>query len=218
MQAAKLAGPATLAAAGALLFVGLFFGDGISNGRLFWIGSLVLIAVIVLVAAAPAPVPRGPGVAFLALLILLAAWVGLTMQWSIAPDQSWAAFDRIAVYGAFAFLGLLATRVPRPARTIGAGLALLLGLVLLWALAGKVVPALFPDGARVARLRNPIGYWNALALVADVALPLFLWLAPRRRDLSALGLYISLVALLLTYSRAGVGVGIVAIGLWLAFE
>src|SRR5919198_5229768 len=193
MQAAKLAGPATLAAAGALLFVGLFFGDGISNGRLFWIGSLVLIPVIVLVAPAPAPVPRGHGVAFLALLVLLRAWVGLTIRWSIAPDQSWAAFDRIAVYGAFAFLGLLATRVPRPARTIGAGLALLLGLVLLWALAGKVVPALFPDGARVARLRNPIGYWYALGLAADLALPLFLCVARRRRDVAALGVYLATI-------------------------
>src|SRR5204862_5104928 len=98
------------------------------------------------------------------------------------------------------------------------GLALLLGAVCLWALAGKVVPALFPDGARVARLRNPVGYWNALALLADMALPLFLWVAARRRDLAALGIYVAVVALLLTYSRAGVGIGVVAVALWLAVE
>jgi hypothetical protein len=85
------------------------------------------------------------------------------MAWSIAPDASWAAFDRVVVYGAFALLGVLAVRVARPARTIAAGLAALLALVLLWALAGKVVPALFPGGARVARLRNPIDYWNSRA-------------------------------------------------------
>ncbi len=51
MPAAKLAGPATLFASGALLFVALFFGDGTSAGRLFWIGALALLAA----AASSAP-------------------------------------------------------------------------------------------------------------------------------------------------------------------
>src|SRR5438128_570281 len=120
MQAAKLAGPATLSASGALLFVALFFGDGTSGGRLFWIGAL----------------------------------------------------------------------------------------------AGKVVPALFPDGARVARLRNPIGYWNSLALVAATAVPLGLWLASSRghhravRAAGALLVYLAELVVVLTYSRGGVAVAV----------
>src|SRR3954453_4942620 len=178
MQAAKLAGPATLAAAGALLFVALFFGDGPSDGRLFWIGAFAVLAAAALASTLPAPSRAGG--ACLALLVALAAWVGLTMAWSIAPDRSWAAFDRILVYAALAALGLLAAQLPRPARTLAGGLALLLGLVLGWALLGKVIPSLFPDGARVARLRNPIGYWNSLALAAATALPLGLWLSSGR--------------------------------------
>ena len=58
---------------------------------------------------------------------------------------------------------------------------MLLGLVLAWALLGKVVPSLFTDGARVARLRNPVGYWNSLALVAATAVPFGLWAAGSRR-------------------------------------
>src|SRR4051794_39976758 len=108
MQAAKLAGPASLGAAGALLLVALFFGDGTSDGRLFWIGAFAVLASVALLAAGPVPVPRGPGAICLGLLAALAAWVALTMGWSIAPDRSWAAFDRILVYGAFAVLGLLA--------------------------------------------------------------------------------------------------------------
>ena len=115
MKAAKLAGPATLAAGGALLFVALFFGDGPSDGRLFWIGAFAVLAVVAL-GSSP-PVPGRAGVVCLGLLAALAAWVGLSMAWSIAPDRSWASFDRILVYCAFAALGLLATRVPRPART-----------------------------------------------------------------------------------------------------
>src|SRR6266545_5275931 len=214
MQAAKLAGPATLSASGALLFVALFFGDGTSGGRLFWIGAFAVLAVAVLLAAGPAPVPRGGGLACLVLFAALAAWVGLTMWWSIAPDLSWDAFDRIVVYGAFALLGVLAAGVPRPARTVAAGLAGLLGLVLLWALAGKVVPALFADGARVARLRNPVGYWNSLGLVAATAVPLGLWLAASRghhravRAAGALLVYLAELVVVLTYSRAGIAVAI----------
>jgi O-Antigen ligase len=222
MQAAKLAGPATLSASGALLFVALFFGDGISSGRLFWIGSLAVIAVAAFVAAGPVPVPRGAGLACLGLLGGLAAWVGLTMWWSIAADRSWDAFDRILAYCAFAALGLLVAALPRPARTVAAGLAALVGLALLWALAGKVVPALFPDGARVARLRNPVGYWNALALVGATAVPLGLWIASARRlqaGVRALGVllvYLAELVVVLTYSRGGIAVAALAALAWLA--
>jgi O-Antigen ligase len=211
MQAAKLAGPATLAVSGALLFVALFFGESISDGRLFWIGALGLIAVVAALGWS-VPVPRGWGLVSLGLFGALALWVGLTMAWSIAPDLSWAAFDRILVYVVFALLGLLATQVARPARTIAGGLALLLGLVLCWALLGKVIPSLFPDGARVARLRNPIGYWNSLALAAASAVPLALWLASARgyarwvRVGGVLLLYLAELTVVLTYSRAGIAV------------
>jgi O-Antigen ligase len=219
MQAAKLAGPATLAVSGALLFVALFFGDSTSDGRLFWIGAFAVLAAVALLDW-PVPVPRGWGLACLSLLAALAGWVGLTIAWSIAPDLSWAAFDRILVYLAFALLGLLATRVPQPARTIAGGLALLLGLVLGWALLGKVIPSLFPDGARVARLRNPIGYWNSLALAAATAVPLGLWLASARghlRWLRAAGvllLFAAELTVVLTYSRAGIAVAALAAVAW----
>jgi hypothetical protein len=219
-----LAGRATLLAAAVLLVTALFFGDGTSNGRLFWIGSLAVIAAAVLATGSGVPAPRGAGLATLVLLALLTAWVGVTMWWSIAPDLSWAAFDRLLVYAAFALLGLLAARAPQPARTAAAGLAVLLGLVLGWALLGKVVPALFPDGARVARLRNPVGYWNSLALLAATAVPFGLWAAASRRFHPAvraagvLLVYLAELSVVLTYSRAGIAVAAVAAVAWLAVD
>ncbi len=224
MQAAKLAGPATLSASGALLFAALFLGGGVSDGRLFWIGAFAVIAVAAATAAGPLPVPRRAGAAALVLLGALTAWVGLTMLWSIAPDRSWAAFDRLLVYGALAVLGILAAQVQRPARTIAAGLAVLLGLVLCWALLGKVIPSLFPDGARVARLRNPVGYWNSLAVVAAAATPLGLWLVAARthrrsvRAAGALLVYLAELVVVLTYSRGGIAVVVLAAAGWLALS
>ena len=224
MQAPVLAGRAALLAAAALLFTALFFGDGTSNGRLFWIGALAVIAAAAIAAGGGLPVPRGAGAVALGLLAALIAWVGLTMWWSIAPDLSWAAFDRLLVYGAIALLGLLAARAPQPALTAAAGLAVLLGLVLAWSLVGKVIPSLFPDGARVARLRNPVGYWNSLALVAATAVPFGLWAAcsrrfhPAARASGALLVYLAELVVVLTYSRAGIAVAAVAALAWLAIE
>ncbi|HZO63116.1 MAG TPA: O-antigen ligase family protein [Gaiellaceae bacterium] len=224
MQSPALAGRAALVAAAGLLAAALFFGDGTSNGRLFWIGALAVLAAGAVALGGGVPVPRGAGLATLCLLAGLTAWVGLTMWWSIAPDLSWAAFDRLLAYGSVAVLGLLAARAPRPARTAAAGLAVLVGLVLAWALLGKVIPSLFPDGARVARLRNPVGYWNSLALVAATGVPLGLWAAcgrrfhPAARAAGALLVYLAELVVVLTYSRAGIAVAAVAALAWLAIE
>ena len=103
-------------------------------------------------------------------------------------------------------------------------LSLVVGVTLTWALVAKAIPDLDPDGDRVARIREPIGYWNALALLADVALALGLWLgtAPtHRRTVRVAGgllLYVSTLALLLTLSRAGVVVGVGVLALWLVLS
>jgi hypothetical protein len=222
------AGLLLLSAAGALVTVSLFFGGSLSDGRLFWIGIVAEALGLGAVAAGlagwlPVAVPQRVGLAAVGLLSAFACWNGVTMIWSIAPDRSWAYLNRGAVYVAFCLLGLVvAATVRMPARAAAGGLAVLLFGVVGWALLGKVFPSLFPDGARVARLRNPIGYWNALALACALALPLGLWAARRswRRELRAAGvlfLYLAVIALVLTFSRAGILVAAVAVLLWLVF-
>ena len=69
-------------------------------------------------------------------------------------------------------------------------------------------------------MREPVGYWNALALLADVAIVLGLWLGTERghrREVRVLGgllVYVATLALLLTLSRAGVVIGIGVLALW----
>jgi len=157
--------------------------------------------------------------------VLLVAWTGASLAWSIVPDRSWDELDRGIAYVAFAFLGvLLAGLLARAHVKAAVGLAVLLGLVLGWALLGKVFTALYaaPPGSPITRLRNPIGYWNALALLGDAALPLALWIAAPRgrphavRAAGALLFYAAVVAVLLTYSRTGVVVGALVVIAWLA--
>ncbi len=216
------AGLPLLVAAAALLVTSLFFADGLSDGRLYWIGAGAVAVCLVGLAGGllgwlPEPAPTRTGLAAIGLLAAFTLWLGLTIRWSVTPDESWASLNRGIVYLAFAVVGIcVAALVRRPLPVVADALALLLGAVAVWALAGKVIPALFPDGARVARLRSPIGYWNALALACAISLPLYLRLATRRRRLACLGVYVGVVALLLTYSRGGLLAAVAALALWLA--
>jgi O-antigen ligase len=218
-----------LSAAGALLTFSLFFGESVSESRLFWIGifaEAIAFGALALGLAGlvPVAVPGRAGLLALGALAAFVCWNGVTMIWSVAPDRSWDYLNRGAVYVAFALLGLaVAANVRGSARVVAGGLTVLLFGVVGWALLGKVFPSLFPDGARVARLRDPIGYWNALALACGLALPLGLWVATRRerRRIVRLGgvalLYLAVVALVLTFSRAGIFVAAVGALLWLLF-
>lgn len=225
MRAAGVGGAVSLAAIGSLLFCVLFFGHGPADDSLFWIGGSAVLLVAITVAgsmlgALPRPSAGRSGTLVIALLFALAVWSGLSILWSIEPDRSWAYLNRELVYVAFAMLGVYAGLLAR-VRVLAAALAILLGLVFAWALLGKIVPGLYEDYGRVARLRAPVGYWNALALLGDAALPLGMWIAARRgsshwlRAAGVLLLYGAMVSMLLTYSRGGLVVGAVAVALWL---
>src|SRR3989442_7567588 len=219
-------GPALSAAV--LSFCALFFGGGLSDSPLVWIGGLALVLAALFAAAAllgvlPPPRLDGPAAAFLGCLFGLAVWCGVTTVWSTSPDRSWGYTNRTLAYAAFALLGLLAgTRLPR-ARLAG-GTAVLLALLLGWALLAKCVPALYADYRRVTRLRSPLGYWNELALLCAVGMPVALWVAAARarraveRAAGVVLLYALAVTLLLTYSRFGVALACLAAAAWVLLD
>ena len=204
--------------AGALLLAAAFAGDAFATGAAAIVAAAVLGALALL---GRAPLATG-GAALVGTLIALAAWSGLSVAWSIAPDLSWDELNRGLVYVAFAVLGVvLGSQGARACRLAAVVLAAVLGATILWALAGKAIPSLFPDGGRAARLRDPIGYWNALALLADAVLVLGLWLAASpglRRALRVAGAvlaFCAVVAVLLAASRAGVAGALVGVFVWL---
>jgi hypothetical protein len=200
-----------LGAALALTAAVLFSGGGSGSGSLTWIGGAAVLVLVVLIALYGFPRRS------LALLPLagLAVWCAASIAWSIEADRSWDYANRAFIYLVFALVGTyLAGRIGQ----LAMGFAALLGAVCVWSLAAKVVPGLHEDYGRIARLVGPIGYWNALALLGDIALPIALWLAGRSRVAGTLLVYGWLVAIVLTYSRSGVAIAGLAVVGWIVLS
>src|SRR5215213_3571888 len=131
--------------AGTLLLAAVFFGASI------WTALVALLVAggwAALALAGRAPMPHGrDAFGLVGLLLATSVWSGLSIAWSVAPDRSWDELNRTLVYVGFAALGLLFGAVgPRPCRRAATVVAVAIGAAVLWALAGKVVPALYPDG------------------------------------------------------------------------
>ena len=213
---------------GAILLGAMFGGDASDVGGILPVGGAAVIALVgalLAVALGRAPVPRVGrwGALLVGLAVALAVWIGMTMWWSIVGDRSWDALNKAVAYCAFLGLGVMLAAVGRRfgARLAAWMLSVVIGATLMWALLAKAVPALDPEGDRVARLREPVGYWNALALLADVAIVLGLWLGTARehrrsiRIAGAFLVYVAALSLLLTISRTGLLAGALVVALWL---
>ena len=195
------------AAAGGLAFVALFLSDGSSQSRLFWIGAAAIVVAAVGWAVRPPSLPPA-ALAFFGATAAFVAWEGASIAWSIESSRSWDYANRGLVYLAFAAVGALLGGVAL--RRLSYAAAALLGALFLWALAAKVIPGLYGDYGRLARLRYPVGYWNELALLAAASVPIGFWLLHRLRIAGALLLYGGLVVAVLTYSRVGIVLAVLA--------
>lgn len=185
----------------------------------------VALAVLALVAVAAllyderwrARAPRPAWIAVGA-LAAFAAWSGITLAWSIAPDRSWEELNRALAYALVAGLGvLLGAALPRAVERFAAGWLGVAVAVALYALGGKVAPGVHVGGlldldhtAQISRLRAPLEYWNALGLLCALAVPVAVRIATDagrslRARLAALeAAYLLVIVIGLTYSRGAV--------------
>ena len=145
-------------------------------------------------------------------------WCALSITWSMAPDQSWLEANRAISYALVAALAIaLGSSLPRAAERVGARATWRSPpLIALYALGGKLFPWLDIPGLidlnhteRFSRLRAPLDYWNALALVCVMAVPVAvragadLGGSARLRLATTLALVPLLTTIALTYSRGG---------------
>ncbi|MDP2712334.1 MAG: O-antigen ligase family protein [Solirubrobacteraceae bacterium] len=151
------------------------------------------------------------------LLAGFAVWCGVTLLWSVAPEQTWAHVNRAVAYTLVVVLALtLASSLPRALERLAYGWLAVALACALYALGGKIIPGAellgidFDHTAIASRLRAPLEYWNALGLVMVLAIPIALRLttdatrraAPRMAGIAAL--FVLLVCLGMTYSRGGI--------------
>lgn len=220
-----LAEPAAAAALGAGLAAVAFAAKGGSQlPRLtpVLIGLVVAGGAACAAALVAAPRPMRGGAA-IALFALLAAVTALSIEWSVAPGDSWIEANRTAAYlavfaGAIAVANLRAVR----AEVVAAGVLAAATAIVAYALASRVWPAQLAELEIYARIGQPFGYWNAVGATAAMALVPALWLGARRdgppavRSLAVPLTGLLLVALLLTYSRSSSLAALAAIAIWLA--
>ena len=168
----------------------------------------------------------------LGLLGLFAAWCGLSLVWSISPESSWIEANRAIAYALFAGMALVVgASLERAAQRVALGYLLLATAVALYALGGKALPWLelgrlldFGDSQSIARLREPIGYWNALALLLVMAVPIAVRAAAdvaasaRARLLALMALVPLLTAVVLALSRGAIIVLLAALAVQLALS
>ncbi|PZS06856.1 MAG: hypothetical protein DLM64_15700 [Solirubrobacterales bacterium] len=177
----------------------------LAGGACLWTGTLR--------CSAPRLALAGAG-----LLAAFALWSGITVLWSVAPDHTWLELNRVLAYVVVLFLAFaLGASHSRSVELIAKGFVLVALAVSVYALGQKLLPGLHIAGVfdlnttgSVPRLQEPLGYWNALALMIAMGVPLALALAldsegTRRMRLGALlALALMLLTLGFTYSRGGV--------------
>lgn len=183
-----------------------------------------LLLVGILTRGIPRPSPTRLGWAALAAVVVLAAWGGMSLNWSADPERGLTEVARAIVAGGSLLLGMSVVRAGQGRALAGgvlAGLTVVVGAAVLSRLIPGLVPGTAETGAFLPTTRNrlawPLNYWNTIAAAAAMAIPLGLTLAVRARSPWWSGLAVAPIPLLglglaYTLSRGG----IVALGVGLA--
>lgn len=189
---------------------------------------------LVLAAVAVGALPGGPlgrlALVALGFLAAFTVWTGLSLTWTESVERSAADLARIAGYlGVFAFAVLVASR-RRRSEIAGAVAAALVALCAV-ALLSRFHPAWFSGANETAaflssnreRLSYPLHYWNGVAALVAIGLPLVLQAAGGARSLwlrSAAGAALPVLGLtiILTLSRGGMGAAFLGLLAYLVFD
>lgn len=198
------------------------------------VGNQVGIAAwwVLLFAVAVAALPRLrlSGTAWVAVGLLLGfvAWTALSLGWTESVEKTAADLARVATYLGVFVLALFACSGKNRSRTVAA-LASGIVLIAVVGMLSRLHPAWFPSADQTAqfltsgeeRLSYPVNYWNGLAALIGIGLPLLLHLAGGARAAWARGLAAAAIPALIlasyfTLSRGGIAGAVLALVVYLA--
>ena len=199
-------------------------GSGLSGTTTVTIAAIVAGGLMAAASVAFAPGGRAWGGGTLALLGILAVLNGLSVIWSVSPEQSWFHANKTLGY-LFVFAGAAGAVRLAPGGWHVALKGILIGAAIItaYALASRVFPGSLAENEIYARIGAPYGYWNAVGTTAALAMVPALWLGARRSGHAPLNslayplLGLLIVALFLSYSRGALAAAIIGTALWLAF-
>ncbi|MFL5873576.1 MAG: O-antigen ligase family protein [Solirubrobacterales bacterium] len=208
---------------GLVLFLGLEGGgyDPLVHDQ---VGVAAWWALLATVAAGLLPRRRlGPAaLGALGLLVAFALWIGLSLIWTESVEKTFTDFARALSYVAI-FALVLASRDGRETQRLIGAVAAAIVTVAAVALLSRLHPDWFPTAQQTGRILEsedrlsfPLNYWNALAALTAIGVPLLLQLASGGRWIltraaAAAALPAMFLVIYLTLSRGGIGATAVAV-------
>jgi len=169
--------------------------------------AFVLVAATVLLVA-DLPRPSGRELAFLGGLAALAAWAALSTAWSPGATAPVLEAERGLLYLAAAAAAMLLLSFRQAVPAMLAGVVAGAVAVSLYALATRLYPGRIGgayDPSSGYQLAEPVGYWNALGLLAAIAILLAAGFAAHgglaASVLAAVSFVVLLPTLYFTFSR-----------------
>ncbi len=207
-----------LALPGALTLVLAFRAGGFFPGTTAWLAIALCVAAVLQLTLADAPLAGWSRLltALVGALGLLATWTYASGLWSGAPARAVLEYDRTLAYLLVAALAGMRGRRAGDLTAMLRWTGLAIALVALAGLLSRLLPALIPTelGFDPGRLAFPVTYWNASGILAAIGLVLLLGTCGAEREpdwarLAAAGALPAVTgALLLTFSRGGVGAAV----------
>lgn len=196
------------------------------------VGIAVWWILLVATAVGALPKPRPSGLAWIGLALLAAfvVWTALSLGWTESVERTAADLARVAGYlGVFALavfsIGRIGAR--RLVGAVAAGIVLVSAVALL----SRFHPAWFPGADQTAsflsgdreRLSYPLHYWNGVAALVAIGVPLVLGVATAARSTllrsaAAAALPALALTLFFTLSRGGTAAAVIALAVFLAFS
>ena len=187
-----------------------------------------ILLLSVLVRALPRSRLSKVALLALGLFAAFAVWTALSLIWTESAERTTADLARVLTYLGIFSLALF-LRVSREARRLIAAVAAAIVLLAVLGLLSRLHPAWFPSANQTGRLlvdsrerlSYPLNYWNGLAALIAIGMPLVLHVASSAkttlvRSLSAAALPAMSLAIFFTLSRGGVAAAAVSLALFFA--